>query len=123
MALRHDITTDVQVNKTHLRENMEGLDVRIVALELFEQRAATTAGLTFGFGAGRVRDAAGAVIQVAAGTVALTASATNYIEVTGTGAVVAATARTLANKPLYQIVTGATAITSVINERISFDFS
>lgn len=81
------------------------------------ENPATTTGLTFGWMAGKVRYGA-TILSVAAGTIALTASATNYVEVTNAGAVVVnTTGFTIGNLPLRTLVTGASSITSDTDSR------
>jgi hypothetical protein len=77
----------------------------------FGYNPATTTGLTFGYLAGAVRSG-GTVTAVAAGTVALTASTTNYIQVSGAGVVSVNTTGFTSGIPLWTVVTGASAITS-----------
>ena len=73
------------------------------------RRASTTAALTWGYYGGTIA-VSGASVQIASGTLALTASATNYIEATIAGAVsVNTTGFTAGRKPLYTVVTGASA--------------
>lgn len=85
---------------------------------LYGRRASTTAGLTWGFYGGCIT-AAGAPVDVANGTVTLTASATNYVEADATtGAVSANTSAFTAGKiPLYEIVVGASTVTSYLDKR------
>ncbi|RCX32087.1 DUF2793 domain-containing protein [Thioalbus denitrificans] len=91
--------------------------IRIVAMQDFSQDPGTTTGLTFGYRAGRVRNDS-AVTDVSAGTVALTASGTNYVELTGAGTVLANTsAYTSGRIPLYTVVTDGSGITSVTDRR------
>lgn len=73
----------------------------------------TTSGLTWGYGAGRVH-----ATSVSAGTVTLTASATNYVEVDNTGTVsVNQTGFTPGRYPLREIVAGGAAITTSTDRR------
>jgi hypothetical protein len=85
---------------------------------LYGRRALTTAGLTWGYYGGCLL-AAGAVVTVANGTVTLTASATNYVEANATtGAVTVNTSSFTGGKvPLYEIVTGASSVTSYSDKR------
>ena len=77
----------------------------------------TTTGLTWGWKAGGIRSAT-TLIDVAAGTLTLTASATNYVEVDAAGAVSANTSGWTAGRiPIAQVVTGASTITSQTDER------
>lgn len=84
---------------------------------LYGRRASTTTGLTWGYYGGRYQSAA-----IANGTLALTASTTNYVvaAVAG-GAVSVSTATTNWNSSsyirLYKIVTGASAVTSYEDHR------
>jgi len=70
----------------------------------------TTTGLTLGYNAGRIHGGMNEIV-VAAGTILLAASATNYIEVDSTGTVWTNTsAFTTGRMPLYTVVTGSTSI-------------
>ena len=83
----------------------------------FAQDANTTSGLTFGYKAGVLRND-NVVYSISAGTKTLTASATNYVEVSSTGTVVAnTTGFNSGSIPLYQVVTDGTGITSVTDYR------
>ncbi len=85
---------------------------------LYGRRATTTTALTWGYYGG-ILNISGTLTLIANGTVALTASATNYIEVTpSTGAVTKNTTSFTAGRiPLYQIVTGASTVTSYLDKR------
>lgn len=89
----------------------------------YGRRASTTAALTWGYYGGNVTLADGSMSQIANGTVALTASATNYVVASkSTGAVSAATTTTNWNDRkgywrLYQISTGASTISSYTDSR------
>ncbi len=88
----------------------------------FGENPATTTGLTWGYYGGVV-DNNGTPTTVAAGTVALTASATNYVSVTQAGAVVVSTAGWTAGAyPLRTLVTNTTSITSDTDSRGYFTF-
>ena len=83
----------------------------------FGRRASTTAGLTWGFYGGTIL-VDGVLTQLANGTVALTASATNFVERTRAGVVSKnTTAFTAGQIPLYTVVTGASTITSYTDHR------
>lgn len=86
---------------------------------LYGRRASTSAALTFGYYGGVV-SIGGTPTQVSNGTVALTASATNYVEADpATGAVSANTTGFTAGRlPLYQVVAGASTVTSYTDLRI-----
>lgn len=94
-------------------------DVDAVCLDgyTFGQDTDTTTGLTFGYKAGRFHNGL-AIVSVSAGTVLLTASQTNYVEVHRAGTVSAnISGFTSGSLPLYVVVTGAGTITSVTNRK------
>lgn len=83
----------------------------------FQELPDSHSGLDFAYGAGRVRDD-NAVADTAAGTVTLTDAATNYIEVTGAGAVSANTVGFTSGRiPLYTVVTSGGGIGTVADQR------
>lgn len=82
----------------------------------FGRKATTTAGLTWGYYGGVIL-VDGVPTVIADGTVALTASTTNYISVSRAGVVSKSTTRTVADCPLYSVVTGTASITSYVDER------
>lgn len=83
----------------------------------FANDVATTTGLTYGYKAGSIRND-NAPVDVAAGTVALTASTTNYVEVSGAGAISANTSGFTSGRfPMAQVVTGASTITTITDKR------
>jgi uncharacterized protein YaiE (UPF0345 family) len=84
---------------------------------LFGRRALSTSGLTWGFYGGDL-EVDGAITTLANGTVALTASSTNYVEATRAGVVSANTTGFTAGRiPLYTVVTGAATVTSYTDQR------
>ena len=84
---------------------------------LFGRRASTTSGLTWGYYGGTLF-VDGAATQIANGTVALTASATNYVESTRAGVVSRnTTGFTAGQVPLYTVVTGTSSVTSYTDHR------
>jgi hypothetical protein len=88
---------------------------------IFGRRASTTSALTWGYYGGRML-VDGVLTAIANGTVALTASTTNYVEATRAGVVSKnTTAFTPGNIPLYTVVTGTATITSHVDERAFFD--
>ena len=80
---------------------------------LFGQNKATTTGLTWGYYGGAVIVAGVPTIKANA-TIALTASATNYIEYEPVAGTVGKNTSgwTSGSAPLYRIVVGASSITS-----------
>lgn len=85
--------------------------------ELFARNPLTTTGLTWGYIGGQwtVNGLPG---TIASSTVALTASATNYVGLSQAGVVVnTPTTRNPLHVPLFTVVTGASSITSYIDTR------
>ena len=87
---------------------------------IFGRRESTTTGLTWGYYGGRFRASTGSTRStIANGTITLSASSTNYIEVTIDGVISKnTTAFTAGQIPLYSVVTGASTVTSYIDERL-----
>lgn len=83
----------------------------------FANAAGTTTGLTYGYQAGVIRSD-NVTTAVVAGTVALTASTTNYVEITGAGVVSANVAGfTSGRYPLCTVLTGVSTITTITDKR------
>lgn len=106
-----------------LSSNQSGKEIRINELldsmspsALGGRRASTTTGLTWGFYGGDIT-INGVPTAIANGTVTLTASVTNYIELTQAGVVVKATTRTAGNVPLYSVIATAGGVSSYSDER------
>jgi hypothetical protein len=79
---------------------------------LFGRNAVTTTALTWGFFGGKML-VDGVLTTITNGTVALTASTTNFVEATRAGVVSRNTVGFTAGQiPLYQIVTGGSTISS-----------
>jgi hypothetical protein len=84
---------------------------------LFGRRVSTTGLLTWGFYGGELL-VDGVLTAINNGSVALTVSATNFIEATRAGAVSANTTGFTAGRiPLYEVVTNATTTTSWTDRR------
>lgn len=84
---------------------------------LFGKRIAGTSGLTFGYYGG-IMLVDGVLTSISDGTVALTASQTNYVEATRAGVVSANTSGFTAGRiPLYTAVTSGSAITTLTDYR------
>lgn len=89
----------------------------------YGRRQSTSSGLTWGYYGGNVTKSDGTLVQVANGTLSLTASATNYVVANkATGAVSASTATTNWNDTanywrLYSVVTGTATVTSYTDTR------
>lgn len=85
---------------------------------IFGRRQSTCSGLTWGYYGGTIA-VDGTRAQIANGTLALTASATNYIESTRAGVVSKNTSGFTAGMwPLYSVTTGAATVTSYIDYRL-----
>ena len=81
------------------------------------RRDSTTTGLTWGYYGGSML-VNGVPTAIANGTVALTASSTNYVGLSQAGVVVkTVTTRNPLHAPLYTVVTSSGAITSYTDER------
>lgn len=84
---------------------------------LFGRRASTSMGLTWGYYGGTIL-VDGTPTQIANGTLAMTASSTQYIEATRAGVVSSnSTGFTPGSSPLYTIVVGASTVTSYTDHR------
>lgn len=91
----------------------QGADIDSLALGggAFTVATDTTVGLTLGYQAGRFHNGK-ALVSVAAGTIALAPSTTNYVEVDRAGALHTNTVGfTSGRLPLYTVVTGVSTIT------------
>jgi len=85
----------------------------------FGRHASACNLLTWGYYGGKV-NVSGTVTNIANGTLSLTASSTCYIEIDSAGSVTFNTsAFTAGRTPLYQVVTGSSAVTSWIDKRLS----
>lgn len=87
---------------------------------LFGRRATTTTALTWGYYGGMLM-VDGVLTSIANGTVALTASTTNYVEATRAGVVSKnTTGFTAGSIPLYTVVTGASTVSSYTDHRTAW---
>lgn len=82
----------------------------------FGRNAATCTGLTWGYFGGKML-VDGVETTVANGTLTLSASATNYVQISRAGVVSSATSRDPLLAPLYSVVTGSAVVTSYTDER------
>lgn len=88
---------------------------------VFGRRASTTSALTWGYYGGNIV-VDGTITQIANGTVALSASTTNYVEATRAGVVSKnTTGFTAGSIPLYTVVTGASTVTGYTDHRVLLD--
>lgn len=84
---------------------------------LFGRRASTTSALTWGYYGGKLC-VDGVITSIANGTVALTASTTNYVEASRAGVVSKnTTGFTAGSIPLYTVVTGGSTVSSYTDHR------
>jgi len=84
---------------------------------IFGRRDYASSGLTWAYYGGRML-IDGTLTAIANGSVALTASSTNYVQATRAGVVSAnTTAFTAGSIPLYTVVAGASTVTSYTDER------
>ncbi len=92
-------------------EKLRALEAKYETQNAFAYDSSSSSGLTFAYSGGRYHTGKGSATTVAAGTVALTGSATNYVEVTpSTGAVSANTSSFTSGRiPLYTVVTGSSS--------------
>ncbi len=114
-----DLLTQAQAGKEITANAL--LDAASPAM-IYGRRQSTTSGLTWGFYGGAA-DVAGTPTIIANGTLALTASSTNYlVALKSTGAVSFSTATTNWNSNLYwrlySVVTGASTISSYLDYRM-----
>jgi hypothetical protein len=100
-----------------INEALTVLDSLSGSFAAFGWNQPNSSGLTFAYYGGSLYNA-GSLVAVAAGTLALPASSTSYVEMTTAGAVSANTSGFTAGQiPLATVVTSATAITSVADAR------
>lgn len=106
-----------------LATNQAGKEVRINQLmdsmspsALGGRRESTTTGLTWGYYGGQII-VNGVPTDIPNGTVALTGSATNFVQLTQAGTVVVGTTRDPRYAPLYSVVTTVSGVTSYTDER------
>lgn len=91
--------------------------------DLFAYDESNSSGLDFGYTSGRIRQADGTIVEVAAGDVTLTDDATNYVEIDDTGAVTANTSGwSDTDKAIAEVVTASGFVTSYEDRRVAFDF-
>jgi hypothetical protein len=106
-----------------LSTSQAGKEVRINQLldsmspaSLGGRRESTTTGLAWGYYGGQIV-VNGNPTDIANGTVALTASSTNYVQITQAGTIVVGTTRDPRYAPLYTVVTTVSGVTSYTDER------
>lgn len=113
MTVLVQISTNQSNKETTMNENLRAL----APAALFGKKHTTTTGLTFGYYGG-ILLVDGVLTSVADGTVALTASVTNYVEATRAGVVSKnVTSFTAGQIPLFTVLTTVSAIDTVTDYR------
>jgi hypothetical protein len=116
---------DLSTNLNLVTANTAGASVQANGLfdaasqaMLFGRNSLTSVALTWGFYGGML-NIDGTLTRIANGTVALTASTTNFVEATRAGVVSSnTTAFTAGRIPLYQVTTGPATVTGYLDLRI-----
>lgn len=107
----------INVNQASKEVTANAMFDALSPASLFGRRGSTTSGLTWGYYGGRIL-VDGVLTSISNGTVALTASTTNYVEASRDGVVSKSVSGfTAGMTPLYTIVTSASAISSYTDER------
>ena len=115
--IQENILDEIEAGNVGIDANAWDVDALALDGGHFGQDADTTTGLTFGYRAGRIFNGK-SVITVAAGTLLLSASNTNYVECSRAGVVSSNTsAFTSGAIPLYSITTGVSTISAVTNKK------
>ncbi len=97
--------------------DLNALDALLPLAASFANNPATTTGLTYGYYGGYLWSGTTATV-VAAGTAALTASTTNYVQITMAGVVSAnTTGFTSGQIPMATVITDSASITSIADKR------
>lgn len=115
MPVLDQIAENQQDKEVTANENFEAAQPS----SLFGRHASACAALTWGFYGGKFLADDGSIVDVASGTLALTASQTNYVEAHPTTGVVSVNivGFTAGRLQLYQIVAGAATVTSYTDKR------
>jgi hypothetical protein len=115
--LLNDIITEISGGEIGIKSLAADVDSVTLNGGAIGYDADNTTGLVFANKSGRVYFG-GSLIAVSAGTIALAASQTNYVEVDKTGTVYTNTSAFTAGRcPLYTVLTGSSAITTVTNSK------
>lgn len=115
------MTAIVQISSSQAQKEVTANEAFIALgpAGLFGRKYTTTTGLTWGYYGGIIL-LDGVLTTISDGTVALTASTTNYVEATRAGVVSKNTTGFTAGQiPLYTVVTGASTITSYNDQRLT----
>ena len=121
-GLLNDMLAALQGGATGIQSAGGDIDSLALGGGAFSVDQDNTTGLTFALLGGRLRNA-GTVLTVAPVQLALAAGMTNYVEVDGSGNVTSNTAGfTAGREPLYQVVTGASAIATTTSAKALLSF-
>lgn len=113
MTILAQLTVGQAQKETTANDNFESC----APMAIFSERVAGTSALNFGFYGG-ILNVDGTLTTIADGAVALTASATNFVEVTRAGVMAANIVGFGADRwPLFTIVTGVSTITTTTDNR------
>ncbi len=114
MPTLQQLTTSQAQKEIEINENFEACSIAAT----LAHKNQDTEGLTFKYYGGKVYNPlTGAVVDYADGTITLTASATNYIQLYN-ATVIKDTALYPQSIPLYTIITGTEGITSITDNRV-----
>lgn len=118
MGKLYDLVEGQAQMATAANANFDAVDAAVT----FAYKATTTTGLVFGYYGGII-EVAGVQTSIAAGTVTLTASQTNYVQALPTTGVVSANTSgfTAGYIPLHIIATGSSTITTITDYRVLLD--
>ncbi len=118
IGLTYGVDGQLQPQVT-INGNWNLLDGLLLGAAAFANNPNTTSGLTYGYYGASIYSN-GANVALANGTIALTASTTNYVQRTALGVVSVNTVGfTVGLIPMAQVVTGASTITSITDKRPS----
>lgn len=111
-----NLSTNQDQKEDLLNQNFTALN----QASAFGWRIQTSTGLVFGYWGGNYQNSAGALFNIADGTITVTASTTNYVYLNTTTGVIANSTTVPATGfiRIAKVVTDATKITSVTDERI-----
>jgi len=116
-AIINDLASMIDAGSVGIEAASKDVDAIALGGGAISHNPDTTSGLTLGFTAGRVYFGP-SLVNVSAGTVLLTTSATNYVEVDAAGAVSANTSAFTAGRcPLWIVTTGVSSIATFTQRR------
>ena len=108
---------DLRIERKGIQEELTDLVAAGAPARLFGLKASTSSGLNYGYYGGQML-VAGVLTTIPDGLIALTLSATNFVEYDSAGVVSKNTVGFSADKsPIAEVVTNATLITSITDRR------